>query len=222
MIDIDKWLKEYQNTVKKAFGKRIIFIGLQGSYAREEATDNSDIDIVLILDIVSFDDLKVYKEITKGLPYRELLCGFVSGVAEITSWNKSELFQFYHDTVAVQGRLEDIISRVTIEDARLSVLVGACHIYHACSHNYLHTVNTEILLSLFKSAFFILQAKYYCENGIYIRSRSGLINGITNDDKRILEVSMQPSNINENTLGAYSEMLLVWSGELIHKYKFNN
>lgn len=211
MIDIDKWLNDYQHTVRKAFGNRILSIGLQGSYARKEATNNSDIDIVLILDIVNFNDLNIYKEITKELPHRELLCGFISGKDEITNWNKSELFQFYNDTISVQGKLEDIIPVVTLEDAKLSVLVGACNIYHACSHNYLHTANIEILVSLFKASFFILQAKYYCENGIYIHSRSDLKNCVAHNDKGILQISMQPSDINENTLGEYSEILLVWA-----------
>ena len=36
----------------------ICFAGLQGSYAREEATETSDIDVVVILDRLDMSDLQ--------------------------------------------------------------------------------------------------------------------------------------------------------------------
>lgn len=62
MIDINQWMRQYQDTVKSIFGGRVLFIGLQGSFGRGEANENSDIDVVLILDKVSLDDLKEYKD----------------------------------------------------------------------------------------------------------------------------------------------------------------
>ena len=41
----------------ETFGDRIMFIGLQGSRARGEATENSDVDAVVILDRVSYEDV---------------------------------------------------------------------------------------------------------------------------------------------------------------------
>lgn len=49
MFDLDRWLDKYIEAVDAAFGARIVFIGLQGSYARGEAHEGSDIDVVLIL-----------------------------------------------------------------------------------------------------------------------------------------------------------------------------
>ena len=50
MIDIKNWITEFTNKVEQTFSDRVWFIGLQGSYGREEATDTSDIDVVVILD----------------------------------------------------------------------------------------------------------------------------------------------------------------------------
>lgn len=50
MFDLQRWLDEYVSAVDAAFGARIEFIGLQGSYARGEQHEGSDIDVVLLLD----------------------------------------------------------------------------------------------------------------------------------------------------------------------------
>ena len=76
---LEPWLTQYRQTVEQAFQGRIWFMGLQGSYGRGEATEHSDIDVVLILDTVSPDDLEQYSLLLDTLPMREKVCGFVSG-----------------------------------------------------------------------------------------------------------------------------------------------
>lgn len=98
-FDIENWLSRYTEAVKNLFGGRIWFIGLQGSYGRREAANDSDIDVVLILDTVTLADLEAYSQMPDTLPSREKACGFVSGKAEIEAWEKSGLFQFCHDAV---------------------------------------------------------------------------------------------------------------------------
>ena len=58
MVDIKTWIKEFTYKVGQTFSNRIWFIGLQGSYGRGEATETSDIDVVVILDELRMDDLK--------------------------------------------------------------------------------------------------------------------------------------------------------------------
>ena len=50
MIDITTWMKNFLQTLNETFGNRVWFVGLQGSYGRGEATETSDIDMVVILD----------------------------------------------------------------------------------------------------------------------------------------------------------------------------
>ncbi|MBQ2945731.1 MAG: nucleotidyltransferase domain-containing protein, partial [Clostridia bacterium] len=50
MIEITAWMKEFLQTLNETFANRVWFVGLQGSYGRGEATETSDIDIVVILD----------------------------------------------------------------------------------------------------------------------------------------------------------------------------
>ena len=76
MRDFEAWLRQYRAAVEEVFGERIVCIGLQGSRGRGEAGTASDIDMVLILDDVSAEDLLSYRAAVKSLPERELLCGF--------------------------------------------------------------------------------------------------------------------------------------------------
>lgn len=67
-ISIKTWLAQYMEAAQAQFGNRIWFLGLQGSYGRGEATPESDLDVVLILDTVSASDLQAYSAMLDRLP----------------------------------------------------------------------------------------------------------------------------------------------------------
>ena len=73
MINIKNWIEIFVNRLEETFKKRIWFVGLQGSYARNEANENSDIDIVVILDKVDIQDLIIYRGMLDKLPNRDLI-----------------------------------------------------------------------------------------------------------------------------------------------------
>ncbi|NLD32346.1 MAG: nucleotidyltransferase domain-containing protein, partial [Trichococcus flocculiformis] len=50
MVDISSWMDAFLLAAEDTFGDRVWFVGLQGSYARGEAMESSDIDVVFILD----------------------------------------------------------------------------------------------------------------------------------------------------------------------------
>ena len=111
-FDINLWMKEYSSELRKIFGNRIWFVGLQGSYGRNEATEQSDIDAVVILDKVTLEDIKAYSALLDRLPYREKACGFISGKQELLNWEKSDLFQFYYDTLPIIGSCKIFLERI--------------------------------------------------------------------------------------------------------------
>lgn len=220
MIDINQWMEQYQNTVTHAFGERILFIGLQGSYGRGEARKDSDIDVVLILDTVSLADLDQYKQAIEGLPDRPLICGFVSGKEELANWHRADLFQFYHDTISYYGSLDTIIPALTDADTRSAVLKGACDLYHMCSHNYLHGGSIDTLKDLYKSAVFILQAKHYAETGTYVRRHSSLKDVLSGTDLMVMQYAEQikKTDGSQISMDQYSELMLRWTHRLICDY----
>ena len=113
MIEIDVWMSDFIHNLNEVFDNRIWFIGLQGSYGRSEATETSDIDVVVILDELSATDIQTYHNMLDTLPHRELICGFLSGKDEILNWEASDLFQFYHDTTPIKGSLDELSLFIT-------------------------------------------------------------------------------------------------------------
>lgn len=49
MLNIESWEPLWSRAVLERFGGRVLFLGLQGSRARGEAREDSDIDTVLAL-----------------------------------------------------------------------------------------------------------------------------------------------------------------------------
>ena len=222
-FDLTLWMKSYVENVKTTFCERIVFIGLQGSYARGEATENSDIDVVLILDKASPEDLRIYGKMLDKLPEREKICGFISGIDEIIDWTRSDLFQFYYDTTPYYGSLDFLVPLIKKEDVIRAVRTQACDIYHICGHNIVHEKNGKILTALYKNAVFILQADYYCKTGVFKRTKSELLPLLTNNSDReimnsCIELYKNPE-LSEKEFDKFSDKLFIWSSGLIRKFK---
>ncbi|HJH06434.1 MAG TPA: nucleotidyltransferase domain-containing protein, partial [Fusobacterium ulcerans] len=122
------WLENFVEEIKKGFGERIEFIGLQGSHGRGEASKESDIDVVVILDKLGMKDLEKYDEIISKMEDREKICGFISGKEELSCWEKADVFQFYYDTEPLVGNLDFILPTIKKSDIRRAILVGSCNI----------------------------------------------------------------------------------------------
>lgn len=208
-----EWLKQFTAAVEGAFGERVRFIGLQGSYGRGEATEESDIDMVVVLDELTYSDLRRYDEAVSALPRRENLCGFVSGERELKNWDRGDLFQFYHDTTPLYGNLDWIKPLIGEADILRAMRLGACNLYHMCVHNAIHEKSPEILRSLLKSAVFVLQAKHYLETGQYVKTRSELRRKLAGDDLEVLCSALERDPRRE--FEGLSEQLMNWSGGLI-------
>ena len=72
------------------------------------------------------------------------------------------------------------------EALRRAVKIGACNVYHACVHNFLHERDTQILKGLYKSAAFVLQAEYFRDTGQYVRSHRELSGLVSQEELEIL------------------------------------
>ena len=222
-FQIYEWLEMYAEAVDRTFGYRVWFLGVQGRYARGEGTQDSDIDVVLVLDKLLAADLRIYRNMLDELPYREKTCGFISGRQELENWTKADLFQFCHDTVPLKGSLENILSAVTENDIREAVHMGACNIYHGACHNIVHERQKEITQSLYKSAVFVLQAKYFLESQVYISKRAELFVKLSGKDREILYIAMQMKKEldgQKGTLDEADQKLIDWASDII--YKMNN
>ena len=208
-------MKQYLYALNNTFENRIWFVGLQGSYGRGEATENSDIDLVVILDELTAADIDVYNKMLDTLPHRELICGFLSGKREILNWEPSDLFQFCHDTTPIVGSLEEVLAQVDKDAVSRAVKIGACNIYHGCVHNMLYEKSDEIVKGLYKAASFVIQAICFQQTGRYIRCQKDLIPEVSEEEKKILETFMYLKTGGEVDFRKMSEGLFEWSGKWI-------
>lgn len=222
MIDIEKWLKIFSFELNKRFGERIKFIGIQGSYSRGEADEDSDIDVVVIFDKLDIKDIKEYNAIISGLEFRDRICGFVSGESELMNWDRADLFQFYFDTVPVAGNLDCLKPSIDAKAAAKAVHTGVCNIYHACVHNILHDKDVNILKSLYKSASFAVQALHYVRTGKYIRKKNRLIEKLPDMERRLIKNYLEirrAESIDKKEFERLSEFIFQWSQEIINSFK---
>ena len=215
MIEISSWIDKFVGALDASFKNRVWFVGLQGSYGRGEATETSDIDVVVILDELTAQDIQIYNAILDTLPNRELICGFVSGKEELLNWEPSDLFQFYHDTTPIKGSLDELLSVIDKTAIVRAIKSGACNIYHGCVHNMLHEKSNDILKGLYKSASFVVQAICFQETGSYIKSQKDLLGKVSGDEKSIVENFLSLKNGGKVDFEEMSNTLFAWSKKWI-------
>ena len=215
MLDINSWTTKFLKTVDEAFGNRVWFVGLQGSYGRGEATDTSDIDVVVILDELSASDIGEYKAMLDTLPHRELICGFLSGKDELLGWEPSDLFQFYYDTTPIKGSLDELLAVIDGAAVDRAIKIGACNVYHGCVHNMLHEKSEDILRGLYKSASFVVQAISFKQTGKYIKHQKDLLGAVSADERKIVETFLKLKNGDAVEFDTMSEELFTWAKKWI-------
>ena len=217
MIDIKNFMNIFLNALNDTFGDRVWFVGLQGSYARGEATATSDIDVVVILDELSVSDISTYNEMLSKLPHRELICGFLSGKEELLNWEPSDLFQFYYDTSPIKGNLDEVLALIDNSAVNSAIKSGVCNIYHGCIHNMLHEKSEDILRALYKSASFVVQAIAFKQTGNFIRHQKELLRVVSSNEQVIVETFMNLKKGGTIDFDLMSEILFTWSKNLITK-----
>lgn len=217
MVDINAWLDEFLKKLNAVFGSRVWFVGLQGSYGRGEATETSDIDVVVILNEFTVADIQAYNQLLDTLPHRELICGFVSGKDEILNWEPADLFQFYHDTTPIKGSLDELLPKIDSVAVDRAIKIGACNIYHGCVHNMLHTKNEDILKGLYKAASFVVQAIVFKQTGNYIKHQNQLLQESLPEERIVLETFLRYKNGEAVDFATASAILFEWSKTWISK-----
>ena len=215
MIDITAWMKNFLKSLNETFANRVWFVGLQGSYGRGEATETSDIDVVVILDELSAMDIQTYNDMLDTLSHRDLICGFLSGKSEVLNWEPSDLFQFWHDTTPIQGSLDEVMAVIDESVVNRAIKIGTCNIFHGCVHNMLYEKSEDILRGLYKSASFVVQAIAFKQTGNYISHQKELLEVVSSDERGIVETFLNLKNGGTVDFNSMSETLFTWSKKWI-------
>ena len=184
MIRIEEYIDGLTDILADAFGERLVYIGLQGSYLRNEATENSDIDIMAVIDDISVEDLDTYRQALVSIGNFDKSCGFICGRADLSHWNPLELCHLLNTTN-------------TMEDERNYVKFSLNNLYHEICHRYIHADrehNISRLPVTCKSVFYIVQHLHYLRTGNFVPKKRELLECVQDEDKAVLELSISLRN----------------------------
>ncbi len=213
MLRIDEYIDELIDTLKEAFGERLIYMGLQGSYLRGEETKNSDIDIMAVVDNISVEDLETYQKALISVGNFDKSCGFICGKADLEHWNPLEICHLLNTTKDYYGKLKKLVPTYTIEDEKNYVKFSLNNLYHEICHRYVHAdreYNISRLPITCKSVFFIMQHLYYLSSGNFIPTKRELLECLQGEDKTVLELSISLQNYNDYDFDRAFPALFNW------------
>ena len=197
MFDLDKYLHDLILNCRSAFGERLLYMGLQGSWLRGEARENSDIDVMVILDRFSVQDMDTYRRILKEIGFYERSCGFICVKEEMKRWNPLEVCQLRHTTKDLLGALADYLPPATREDEINYVNLSLGNLYHELCHRYIHAErgkNVARFRGTCKCVFYLIQNLHFLESGCFILSKKELKEAVALEDRMILELAELPDD----------------------------
>ena len=195
MIGIDSYLDHLIAECRFAFGENLLYVGLQGSYYRGEANENSDIDIMLVLDRLTVEDMRTYQTILKKLGSYEKSCGFICGREELARWNPMEVCQLRYTTKDLFGTLSDYLPVASRIDEINYVKLSLGNLYHELCHRYIHAdceKNRMRFRAACKSIFFLLQNLIYLETGQFAVTKKELKSLASEEDCSVLMMTDLP------------------------------
>ncbi|MBR0436549.1 MAG: nucleotidyltransferase domain-containing protein [Clostridia bacterium] len=195
MFDLNTYLDNLIAACKDVFDTRLLYVGLQGSYLRGEATEQSDIDIMLILDGLTAEDMDAYRAILQKNGHFELSCGFICGREEMARWNPLEVCQLLHTTKDLYGTLTDYLPEAMRRDEIDYVKLSLDNLYHALCHRYIHAdreKNVRALRKAGKELYFLIQNLHFLETGTFVLSKRELKEQVGDADRAMLNLSELP------------------------------
>ena len=213
MIDITNYISKLVDLLKHQFNSNLIYVGLQGSYQRGEATEHSDIDIMVVLNTLDIDELDHYKEIVKSMEYPERSCGFICSKADLSCWNPLEICHLIHTTKDFYGELKTLVPAYTKDDIHNFVKMSVNNLYHAICHGYIHgklSDNIADLSAMYKSVFFILQNLHYLQHGDFIATKEALLNVLDGQHYVILKHAIDIHNGDAFAFDESFQLLFHW------------
>ena len=211
MINCDAYMQKLKEKLQHTFGDRLVYMGLQGSYLRGEATENSDIDIMLVLEDLRVSDLEGYRRLIEDLGDFDKSCGFICSKADLAHWNPLEICNLVHSTRDYYGNLRELVPAYTREDIRNFVKFSLNNLYHEICHRFVHGAqqsNVDNLPFSYKGVFFILQNLHYLRTGVFVGSKGELLSCLTGRDRDVLDRSMN-MDVSRDFRESF-ELLLTW------------
>lgn len=220
MFIANDYISSLIKLMKNEYEDRLLYVGLQGSYLRGEATEDSDIDIMVVIDDIGVADLKKYREIISSLNDFEKSCGFICGGEELRNWNPLEVCHLLHTTKDYYGTLKNLVPEYTETDLLNFVKMSLGNLYHEICHRYIHAPKEKNIADLpftYRSVFFILQNLHYLKTGEFAPTKKELCEALSGNDRLVLETAISMSNGSEFNFDEKFNLLFYWCKNTINE-----
>jgi len=220
MFCAENYLSRLTTLLQKAYGERLLYIGLQGSYLRDEATNHSDIDIMTVIDDITPKDLQTYRQAILQLENPELSCGFICGKEDLLCWNPLEICHLLHSTKDYYGILSELVPSYSKTDVVNFIKFSVNNLYHEICHRRIHSSeekNRQKLAGTYRGVFFILQNLYFLQTGKFPATKTELASLLQGNDKLILERCMAYSKGEDFDFDESFSLLFYWCKETLAK-----
>ena len=220
MFRVEEYIKALTDLLKDAFSERLLYIGLQGSYLRGEETENSDIDIMAVIDGFSVEDMKVYQKALISVGNYDKSCGFICGKDDLEHWNPLEICHLMNTTKDYYGELKKLVPPYTLEDEKNYVKFSLNNLYHEICHRYIHAdreYNISRLAMTCKSVFFIMQHLHYLKSGEFVQTKRELLECVSGEDREILEMSLSLKDRKDYDFDRAFSLLFSWCQNALAK-----
>lgn len=221
MIEVKPWMDEAVARLRERFDQRLLFVGLQGSYRRGEAREDSDIDILTILDRLDLADLAAYRVVLRSLPEGGKACGFTCGLPELQAWPPFEIFQFAQDTDAWHGELAPLLPPVSRADTMTGARAAVSGLHHYTAYLYVsgdEAGRADALKNVYKGWFFAMQVVEYLRSGVYARTKKELLARLAGDEAELLRLGLDAARYDERKNAepeALFQLMLAWTGRVM-------
>lgn len=222
-MDIDVWMNDLIDQLMIEFKERLVLVGLQGSRARGEQREDSDIDVVVIVKDLNVEDFASYRSVIQKMPYAKLACGFIGAPDVLAAWPRHDVFNLVNDTSIRYGSFDFMDTEFTAEEAKLAADACASEIYHALCHTAVFEPDMlpDLLQGCLKSVFFGIRAKHFAQTGEFVNSRAQLLNLASDDEQWLLQAYNEDARMDDQEL---ANRLLRWSnnelaGRDIHDHR---
>ncbi len=217
-IEIEKYVSDLIRELQLEFPGRLVYVGLQGSFRRGEATDASDIDVMVTLDELAATDLTRYRKVISGLPCAERSCGFISGRGELKNWPPYEICQLLHETKDYYGELRPLLPKFELDDVKNYIRISVGNLYHMLCHSRIHAgpeTHADTLRGLYKAVFYILQNACYVRSGQWIMTKAELLSRLRGIDREVLAMAMSLKSAPEYDVEKAYRILFDWCRQLL-------
>jgi len=218
MVCIEDYISQLIGLLKEQLGSRLLYIGLQGSYLRGEATENSDIDIMAVIDEMSAADLAAYRSAIESMAHFDKSCGFICSRKDLAHWNPLEICHLLHSTKDYFGVLAELVPAYTEQDLCNFIKFSLNNLYHEICHRYIHgsaEKNRSHLPGTYKGVFFILQDLHYLRTGCFAATKAELLPLLQGKDHAVLARALELNSAETYDFDESFDLLFTWCQETL-------